>query len=255
MIGVFDSGLGGLGVAVEVRRLLPDADIVYVGDRERSPYGKRRLDEVRRFSEEVTAHLISRGCDTIVVACNTASAAALHHLRRAYPATTFVGMEPAVKPAAAASTTGVIAVLATAATFQSELFDSVVDRFATGVQVIRHVCDNWVAAVEAGLFDDDSTRETVARDLAPLLEQNVDALVLGCTHYPFLRHLIEEVAGPSISIIDPAQAVARQTARVASSHGSGDLTVEVTGGLDGVSQLVNTLVGLALPTSAVTFRR
>lgn len=214
MIGVFDSGVGGLGVLAEIRRLMPDVDLVYVADQGRAPYGPKSLDEVAGISEEIAGWLIARGSETVVVACNTASAAALEHLRRSHPRTRFVGMEPAVKPAASATATGIIGVVATAATFQGELYASVVARHAPEVKVLTAACPEWVALVEAGATTGARTRQAVEACLRPMLESGIDALVLGCTHFPFLRALIEEVAGPGVVVLDPAPAVALQTSRV-----------------------------------------
>jgi glutamate racemase len=161
-------------------------------------------------------------------------------------------MEPAVKPAAATSKTGLIAVLATEATFQSELFDSLVDRFAANVEVVRHVCHDWVERVERGLLEDQVTRDIVERDVKPLVEGGADVMVLGCTHYPFLLPLIREAAGPSVTVIDPSRAVAQQVHRIVDPEGSGVLSVEVTGEGSEVTRLVERLTGLALPTRTVT---
>jgi glutamate racemase len=255
MIGVFDSGLGGLGVVGHIRRLRPDADIVYVGDRARAPYGDRDLGEVRRYAEEITVYLIGRGVDTVVLACNTASAAALHHLRRLHPSTAFVGMEPAVKPAASLSATGVIGVLATSATFQGELFASVVDRFAGEARVVCRPCRGWVELVESGSIEGPSAEELIAEHLEPVLAEGADVLVLACTHYPFLSPAIRRLAGDGVTVIDPAEAVARQTARLATSRGNGDLEILVTGPTEGLAQVVHRLTGLDHPVQAVTLGR
>lgn len=236
MIGVFDSGVGGLSVLREIARLMPEASFVYLADQAHVPYGSRSLTEVRRLTLRATGWLIEQGCNPVVVACNTASAAALRALRERYPDRRFVGMEPAVKPAAAQTRTGAIGVLATPATFQGELFASVVTRFAAGVRVIEQTCPGWVEMVEAGLTpanpglsqaDRQTGRRRVARFVAPLLQAGADALVLGCTHFPFLAPWIEDVAAewhsqrdagaarlPITRLIDPGPAVARQTLRV-----------------------------------------
>ena len=150
----------------------------------------------------------------MVVACNTASAAALHELRAAFPAVRFVGMEPAVKPAAEQSHTGVVAVLATQATFQGALFASVVERFAQGVEVIPQICPGLVEQIEAGELDTPRTEAMLRGWVEPLLARNIDALVLGCTHYPFVRPLLEWICGPAVRVVDPSAAVARQVERV-----------------------------------------
>ncbi len=256
MIGLFDSGLGGLGVVREVRALLPNHDLLYLADRARAPYGRRELEEVRRFSREITRHLLGEGASIVVVACNSASAVALNHLRELHPAVPFVGMEPAVKPAIAATRRGTIGVLATAATFQGELFASLIDRYGNGAEILTRVCDGWVELVERGVLDGDTVEAEVRRHVEPILAGGADTLVLGCTHYPFLGPVIRRVAGPDIEIIDPARAVARQVARVVAelpgNPGSGQLKLQVTGSLTGVPDVVAELVGLAMPMEAVT---
>jgi glutamate racemase len=213
-IGVFDSGVGGLSVWREIVRQLPDEDTLYLADQAHVPYGSRRLADVREFSEGITRFLLEQGAKVIVIACNTASAAALHYLRRVFPAVPFVGMEPAVKPGIERTRTGVVGVLATQATFQGELFASLVERYAGDVRVLTQVCGGLVEAVEAGALDGPETDALLRRCLAPLVEAGADQIVLGCTHYPFLQPAIDRVVGSSTTVIDPAPAVARQTGRV-----------------------------------------
>ncbi len=255
---MFDSGLGGMSIVMAIRDELPDADVVYFADSGRAPYGRRPLQLVRSFSEEITNRLLDQGARMIVVACNAASAAALHHLRSVHPDVPFVGMEPAVKPAAATTASGVVGVLTTAATFQGELFASVIDRFAVGVEVVSSICDGWVELVESGMIDGPAAEAIVRLHVEPLIETGADTLVLGCTHYPFLGPLIRRVAGPGVRLIDPAPAVGRQARRVAShldgqlGH-SGSLRVETSGDPERVSDVIAMLTGLAPATSAVTF--
>ncbi len=218
-LGVFDSGVGGLSVARELMAQLPGHPLIYLADQAHAPYGERGLAEIRALAEGIARFLLAEGAQLIVVACNTASAAALHRLRERFPATPFVGMEPAVKPAVERTNAGRVGVLATRATFQGELFASLLARYATNVAVHTRVCSEWVPLVEAGELDSARARAAVQQDLAPLLAAGVDKLVLGCTHYPFLRPLIEEAAGPAVEIIDPAPAVARQTGRVLAQRG------------------------------------
>ena len=213
-IGVFDSGVGGLSVWREIARQLPLASTVYVADQAHVPYGSRKLTEVRKLSEGVVRFLLRQGATLIVVACNTASAAALHYLRRTFPDVPFVGMEPAVKPAVEHTHNGIVGVIATPATFQGQLFASLVKRYAHDVQVLTQVCPGLVEAVEAGRMDTPETEALLRQYLTPLVEAGADQLVLGCTHYPFLRPAIERVVGAGVAIIDPAPAVARQAGRV-----------------------------------------
>jgi glutamate racemase len=218
-IGIFDSGVGGLSVLREIRSLLPGENLLYVADQAHVPYGSRPVDQVRLFSEEITRFLLERGAKIIVVACNTASAAALHGLRKKFPEIPFVGMEPAVKPAAEHTKTGVVGVLATPATFQGALYASVVERFASGVTVLQHTCPGLVSQIELGEMDSPKTREILEDALLPMLEKGIDTVVLGCTHYPFVIPLIEQICGERVRVIDPAPAVARQTLRVLESAG------------------------------------
>lgn len=218
-VGVFDSGVGGLSVVRELMTQLPWQPLLYLADQAHAPYGERSLAEIRTLARGITRYLLNAGARVIVIACNTASAAALHFLRQEFSGIPFVGMEPAVKPAAERTRSRHVGVLATQATFQGELFASLVERFGAEVTVHTQVCAAWVPLVEAGELAGAAARQAVAECIAPLLAQGVDELVLGCTHYPFLRVLIEEIAGPQVEIIDPAPAVARQTVRVLSQSG------------------------------------
>jgi glutamate racemase len=240
MIGVYDSGVGGLAVFREVRRLLPEADLVYLADQANAPYGERSIEEVRRFAEAAVRTLVGRGAATVVVACNTASAAALGHLRSVFTVP-IVGMEPAVKPAAAATRTGRVAVLATPVTFQGAVFDDLVGRFAAGITVIPHPCPGWAAAVEDSW--PAGAEESVAEHLGPLLADGVDTIVLACTHYSFLAGVIAAVAGPEVAVIDPTDAVARQVSRVAAPGGAGTTTYLTTGDPERLARQIERLLG------------
>lgn len=213
-IGVFDSGVGGLSVLREIRAQIPAAHLLYFADQAHVPYGPRPLEEVRAFAEEITRFLLAQGAQGIVVACNTASAAALHSLRAQFPQVPFVGMEPAVKPAAEHTRTGVVGVLATPATFQGALYASVLERFAQGVTVMQDTCPGLVGQIEQGALESAETRQILEKALRPMLAQGMDTVVLGCTHYPFAIPLIQQIVGDSVRVIDPAPAVARQVRRV-----------------------------------------
>lgn len=230
-IGIFDSGLGGLTITAAVRQALPNERLFYFGDTVHMPYGQRALDEVRAFSVAIAEALLTKGCKLIVVACNTASAAALSTLRERFPDTQFVGMEPAVKPAVEQTRTGVVGVLATSATFQSELYASVVERFAHDVEVLREPCPGLVPTIERGELDTPGTEAMLRGWLEPMLQRGIDALVLGCTHYPLVRPVIERIVGPDVRVIDPAPAVARQVQRLLGQ----DLEPSVPDGEGGVN--------------------
>lgn len=214
-IAVFDSGIGGTTVLGPVRERAPWADIIYVADHAFGPYGERTLEEVRTRTELLARYLESAGVQEIVIACNSASAAALEHLRGAFPALVFVGMEPAVKPASELTETGTIAVLATGATFQGELFRSLVGRHATNVEVIEQPCPGLAAAVEAG----DPVDRLLDEYLAPVTASVADVVVLGCTHYPLIRRDIEDRLSSTIRVVDPSDAVASRVLDVAHDAG------------------------------------
>jgi glutamate racemase len=230
-IGIFDSGVGGLSVLRAIRQLLPAEPVIFLADQAHVPYGSRSLKEVCDFSEAIARYLLSRGAKLIVVACNTASAAALQHLRQVFSETPFVGMEPAVKPAAEGTQSGVVGVLATPATFQGALYASVVERFANGVTLLQHTCPGLVAQIEDGELETPKTRAILEEALLPMLEEGIDTVVLGCTHYPFVIPLIEAIVGPGVRVIDPAPAVARQVGRLLEAYGLGHPVVE-RGNLD-----------------------
>ncbi|MBM3125242.1 MAG: glutamate racemase [Chloroflexi bacterium] len=219
-IGVFDSGVGGLSVLRALGDLMPAENMIYFGDQAHVPYGARPLEQIQRFSEAITCLLLENGSRLIVVACNTASAAALTYLRGKFPVIPFVGMEPAVKPAAETTKTGRVGVLATPATFQGALYASVVERFANGVELLQHTCPGLVSQIEKGELDSEETRAILEEALLPMLEKNIDTVVLGCTHYPFVIPLIQEIVGEAVRVIDPAPAVARQVRRVLEEMGS-----------------------------------
>lgn len=218
-IGFFDSGVGGTSVLREVHRVLPDAPLLYLADQANCPYGPRPTAELQALSAANTRWLLERGAGLIVVACNTASAAALRWLRQHFPDVPFVGMVPAVKPAAQTTRSGVVGLLATPATLQGALLAEVEAAWAADVRIEHQLCPGFVERVEAGDLDSPDTRALVRRTLDPLLESGVDTIVLGCTHYPFLAPLIAEIAGPEVTILDAAPAVARQVVRLWRKNG------------------------------------
>jgi glutamate racemase len=217
-IGIFDSGVGGLSVLAQIHRLIPNEVLIFFADQAHVPYGSRSLTEVRAFSQGITEFLIRLRAKIIVVACNTASAASLHNLRAHFPETPFVGMEPAVKPAALATQSRVVGVLATPATFQGALYASVVERFANDVTVITETIPGLVEQIESGDLDGQRTKDILKRAVRPMLKEGVDTLVLACTHYPFIIPTLSELVGPSVQVIDPSPAIARQTKRILQQH-------------------------------------
>jgi glutamate racemase len=218
-IGIFDSGVGGISVLRALLAHMPEEAMIYFGDQGHVPYGSRSMGQIQEFSEAITRFLLERGAKIIVVACNTASAAALRSLRETFPTIQFVGMEPAVKPAAERTRTGKVGVLATPATFQGALYASVVERFAHGVELFQHTCPGLVQQIERGNLDGDETRSILERALLPMLEKKIDTVVLGCTHYPFVIPLIQQIVGKNVRVIDPAPAVAQQTGRLLDASG------------------------------------
>ena len=249
-IGIFDSGVGGISVLRAIRQQMPEESVIYFGDQGHIPYGSRPLEQIRDFSEEITRFLLRQGAKLIVVACNTASAAALKHLREKFPTVQFVGMEPAVKPAAEHTQTGRVGVLATPATFQGALYASVVERFANGVELFQHTCPGLVQQIEQGKLNGETTRQILEAALTPMLEKDIDTVVLGCTHYPFVIPLIQQIVGADVRVIDPAPAVAKQIERLLEASGlqnasgaQGDVTFYTSSDPDALSSLLPVLLG------------
>ena len=214
MVGFFDSGVGGRCVLDAFRRLRPDEPTVYVADSENCPYGNKPSDEIVRLSKRIAADLIGRGCEVVVVACNTATAAAIDELRSEWPDVPFVGMEPAVKPAALGSKSGVVGVLATRGTFNGRLYRETSSKVADAVRIIECVADEFVDLVERGVVSGVEAEDAVRRRIEPLIAAGADRIVLGCTHFPHLKHLMENVADGRAEIVDPSDAVARRIVEV-----------------------------------------
>ena len=214
MVGFFDSGVGGRCVLDAFRRLRPDEPTVYVADSENCPYGNKPPDEIVRLSKRIAADLIDRGCEVVVVACNTATAAAIDELRSEWPDVPFVGMEPAVKPAALGSKSGVVGVLATRGTFNGRLYRETSSKVSDTVRIIECVADEFVDLVERGVVLGVEAEDAVRRRLEPLIAAGADRIVLGCTHFPHLKHLMENVADGRAEIVDPSDAVARRIVEV-----------------------------------------
>jgi glutamate racemase len=207
-VGVFDSGVGGLSVLQHIRQTLPNERLIYIADSAHVPYGDKSAHYIEQRAVTLTRFLIEQGADAIVIACNTATAAAAATLRSQFNVP-IVGMEPAVKPAVAASKSGVVGVLATIGTLESARFAALLERYAGKVNIVTQGCPGLVEQVESGDLHGIRTRELVERYTAPLLERGADTLILGCTHYPFLSQLIRDVAGDHVTLIDTGAAVAR----------------------------------------------
>ena len=215
MIGVFDSGMGGLSIWKELRESLKNESLLCFGDGLRCPYGSRSEEEILRFTVEAVERLIAEGCKLIVIACNTATAVAIDYLREHYPDTPFVGLEPAVKPAALTTKTGVVAVLATERSLKGRLFVQTSAKYEQSVQIIKAVGEGFVEIVESGEENTDRAEHMVRGVVEPLIAAGADRIVLGCTHYPFLRKTIERVIGDrDVEIIDSGSAVCRRVAQL-----------------------------------------
>ncbi len=217
-IGVFDSGVGGLTILRAVREALPHEDLVYVADSAHLPYGQKPAEFIRGRAIAITGFMVEQGVKAVVVACNTATAVALGALRTRF-ALPFVGVEPAVKPAATATRSGVIGVLATPTTLASERFRALLDRFGRGTRVLLQPCAGLAEHIERGNIDDEATEALVRGFVEPLLAAGADTIVLGCTHYPFVAHVVQRIAGPHVTVIENGAAVARELARQLTARG------------------------------------
>ena len=233
-VGFFDSGLGGLCILDAFKALCPHESTIYIADSRNCPYGNKPADEIVRLAGRHTRRLLKRGCKMIVVACNTATAAAIDTLRAEWPDVPFIGIEPAVKPAALKSKSGVVGVLATAGTFGGRLYNETKAKFAKDVTVIATVADEFIDIVESLRVNVGSVRvgsdpnltlndpkvvAVVRARIEPLLKAGCDKIVLGCTHFPHLKPLIEKICAGRAEVIDPSDAVARQARRVLSARG------------------------------------
>ena len=230
MIGVFDSGLGGLSVLAAIADALPAADIVYLADTAHVPYGDKDDDFIRGRVLKIGKHLAAQGCSPIVVACNTATAAAVAALREALPHIPQVGVEPGIKPAAASTRSGHIAVLATESTARSERLAGLIRAHAKGIRVDVLACPGWATRVETLQLDDPEFAAAARRHLAQTLDAGADRLVLGCTHYAFLAPILAPIVKDRAQLVDVAEAVARQCSRLANAaaHGQGRLILQAT---------------------------
>ncbi|MDA9202345.1 glutamate racemase [Flavobacteriaceae bacterium] len=216
-IGVFDSGIGGLSVLNALKEMLPHEDILYVADQAYTPYGKRTKETITARAVAITNWLVAQDCKLVVVACNTATTNAIAHLR-AHFLVPFVGIEPAIKPAALGSQTGVIGVLATAGTLTSTLFQATSQDYTQGLEVISQVGHGLVGLVEEGKANSEATEKQLRDILSPMLEKPIDHLVLGCTHYPFLTQTLKKILPENVTIVDCSAAVAKQTHRLLDLH-------------------------------------
>ncbi len=237
-VGVFDSGIGGLSVLSKIRERLPQLDLIYVADSLNIPYGTKSAAFIQDRSRRITQSLIDQGCEAVVVACNTATAAAISVLREEF-SIPFVGIEPAVKPAIHATNTGVVGVLATQLTLESRKFSELLQKFRGDIEVVIQPCPKWVWLVEEGKLTGEEVESASREYLQPLLDKNCDVAVLGCTHFPFLMETIVRLA-PSLNIVEPGNAVAARLEQVLLQHypedktmsGTGLIRFETTGNLD-----------------------
>lgn len=218
MIGIFDSGTGGLSVFREIFKLLPTERYIYYSDNANCPYGEKTKEFITDRARAISTFLTEQGADIIVVACNTATAAAISTLRKEFPIS-FIGMEPAVKPAAQKTRTGVVGVLATAGTLKASKYIDTREKWAQNVKIVEHIGQGFVELVENGILTGPEAESVVEKSIRPLIDADADTIVLGCTHYPFLADTIMKTAGRPITLIDPAPAVAKHLLEVMEEKG------------------------------------
>lgn len=258
-IGVFDSGVGGLTILSALRQELPYENYIYLGDTAHCPYGTRSEADIIDLSVRISRFLIEQGVKLIVVACNTASQAALAALRATFPSIPFIGVVPAVKPAARATKKGRIGIAATNQAAKATYLRQLIDEFAGGIQAFAIGCPELVTLVEDGKFDGPEVEETVRRALDPILREDIDVIVLGCTHFPALRPVIERVADRQVQVIDSGSAIARRTRYVLDTENlmqpntmPGELRVWCSGDPEKFSVIAGELLGYAVPTRRTT---
>ncbi|NKI30552.1 glutamate racemase [Croceivirga thetidis] len=220
-IGIFDSGVGGISIWKEINQLLPNESTIYLADSKNAPYGTKSTDEILALCIENTELLLAKGSKLIVVACNTATTNAIQVLRENYPVK-FIGIEPAIKPAALNTKTKKVGILATEGTLSSQLFQNTSKLYASGITVIEQIGEGLVTLIEAGRTNSKETRKLLAEYVEPMIKANIDALVLGCTHYPFLIPTLKTLLPSTVQIIDSGFAVAKQTKSILETEGLGD---------------------------------
>lgn len=216
-IGIFDSGIGGTSIFKEIHSLLPNENYIYLADSKNAPYGSKTEEEILKLSIKNTELLLSKGCKIIVVACNTATTNAISYLRANYKVS-FIGIEPAIKPAALKTKTKAVGILATKGTLSSHLFHKTSDLYANGIKVIEQVGEGIVPLIESGKLDSEEMKGLLETYLQPMLDQNIDYLVLGCTHYPYLIPMLSKMLPKEVTIIDSGLAVAKQTKAILEAH-------------------------------------
>ncbi|WP_299097769.1 glutamate racemase [uncultured Winogradskyella sp.] len=216
-IGIFDSGVGGTSIFKEIHALLPNENIIYLADSRNAPYGNKTQEEIKNLSIKNTEYLLNKGCKIIVVACNTATTNAITYLRESYEVP-FIGIEPAIKPAALNTKTNAVGILATKGTLSSQLFHKTSDLYANGIKVVEQIGEGIVPLIESGKLNSDEMKDLLQLYLEPMLKANIDYLVLGCTHYPYLIPMLETMLPEGVKIIDSGLAVAKQTKAVLQSQ-------------------------------------
>jgi len=248
-IGIFDSGVGGLSVLRVLQTQFPEQMFIYVADQAYMPYGTRPTAEIQARSEQISRFLLDeQGCELIVIACNTATAAAVQLLRERFPQTQFVGMEPAIKPAVTQTETGVVGVLATANTLKSQRYASLLERFASEIMLIQDPCLGLVELIERGDFDSPEIEALLTTAVAPMQARGADVIILGCTHYPFIERPLRRIVGEGVSLIDPAEAIGRQVGRLLEVRGGdgrlGEVRFYTTGNGRRFAEQIERLLGL-----------
>jgi glutamate racemase len=254
-IGIFDSGVGGTSILKEIHALLPNENCIYLADSKNAPYGNKSKNEIIALSIKNTEILLSRGCKIIVVACNTATTNAIAHLRATYNIS-FIGIEPAIKPAALNTQTKTVGILATKGTLSSELFHETSDLYAHNIDVIEQVGDGIVPLIESGKLNSKEMKSLLESYINPMIERDIDHLVLGCTHYPYLIPILRKILPENVNIIDSGLAVARQTKAVLtkenilnSSNEEGTVELFTNGNID----ILNSLLDNKFSTSSLDF--
>lgn len=254
-IGIFDSGVGGTSIFKEIHALLPNENIIYLADSRNAPYGNKTQEEIKNLSIKNTEYLLSKGCKIIVVACNTATTNAITYLRESYEVP-FIGIEPAIKPAALNTKTKAVGILATKGTLSSQLFHKTSDLYANGIKVVEQIGEGIVPLIESGKLNSDEMKDLLQLYLEPMLKANIDYLVLGCTHYPYLIPILETMLPEGVKIIDSGLAVAKQTKAVLQSQDLLNLdeaTPSVKLHSNSNVEVLNTLVGGNFETTFLDF--